>query len=322
MQHPKVSVIIPMYNASKFLNETLESILNQSYNNIEIIIIDDNSTDGSFNQALKFQSNSIWVKKNKKKGACAARNYGFDLSTGDYIQYLDADDILSPSKIEDQVNALQNQKNSIAVCNTKHFYNTINEGKITDQGYLFTTSDVKSFLLNIYGSNGLPNMVAVSAWLTPKELIRIAGPWDESLMKDQDGEFFCRVVTKADQVIYVPNALNFYRKHRLGQNIANQKQRIHIESQLKALDSKYEQLKSLKDTDAFKAAFSIQYKWLAVDAYPEFKDISKKAFKTSEVLGGSNYLPVLGGKIIETTNLIFGWKAAKSLSYWVHRIKP
>ena len=317
----KVSVIIPCFNSLQFIKETLDSVLKQSYPNIEIIVIDDNSTDGSFEYLQTMENENFQFVKNKSKGACAARNYGFELSSGDYIQFLDADDLLSVDKIEAQVKALKNQKNSIAVCNTKHFYSTIEYGKITDKDYLFTTFNTKSFLLNLYGANNLPNMIQTSAWLTPRGLITIAGPWDESLSKDQDGEFFCRVVAKADQVIYVPKVLNYYRKHILGQNIANQKQRKHLESQLKATNSKIIQLKSLEHTDDFKSAFSLQYKLIAIDAFPEFKDLSKKAMANCTALGGNDHLPILGGKIIEMVKKVLGWQHAKSLSYWVHKIK-
>ncbi|WP_317231435.1 glycosyltransferase family 2 protein [Subsaxibacter sp. CAU 1640] len=317
---PKVSVIIPCFNSMPFLKETLESVMAQSYSHLEIIVIDDHSTDGSHEYLTTF-SKDIIVRKNKGKGACTARNYGYELSRGDYIQYLDADDLLSHQKIEAQVEALRQHQAGIAVCNTMHFYDKIIDGKITDTDYLFTTDDPKSFLLNLYGANGFPNMVQTSAWLTPRNLVEKAGPWDENLSKDQDGEFFCRVVSHANQVIYVPNILNYYRKHISGQNIANQKRRIHVESQLKAVDSKVDQLKSLKHTKAYKAAFALQYKWIAIDAYPEFKDLSKKAWIASESLGGSNYSPVLGGAIIETIKSVFGWRTARVSSYWIHKIK-
>ena len=92
--------------------------------------------------------------------------------------------------------------------------------------------------------------------------------------------FFVGSFQRADHVIYVPKILNYYRKHVLGQNIANQKQRVHIESQFIALDSKYDELITLKDSVAFKSAFSLQYKWLAINAYPEFKDIASKAIQS------------------------------------------
>lgn len=315
-----VSVIIPSYNSVAYIKETLDSVFNQTYKNLEIIVVDDGSTDGSLNYLKSLEHPKLKVEKNKGKGACAARNYGFELSSGDLIQYLDADDLLSSDKIEAQVKALKNEKKSIAVCNTKHFYDRIGQGKITDQEYLYTTSNTKEFLLNLYGSNGTPNMVQTSAWLTPRDLIKMAGSWDESLSKDQDGEFFCRVVTRADQVIYVPMILNFYRKHVKGQNIASKKQLVHFESQLKALNSKYDQLKRLKNTEAFRAAFSLQYKWIAINAYPEFMEISKSALRSCESLGGSDYVPVLGGKIIESIKSIFGWRIAKAFSVFIHKI--
>ncbi len=316
-----VSVIIPNYNSVAHIIETLDSVFDQTYKHIEIIVVDDGSTDGSFEYLETVKHPKLKVKKNKGKGACAARNYGFELSSGDLIQYLDADDVLSSDKIEAQVKALKDKNNSIAVCSTKHFYNSINEGVIADEAYLFTTLDTAAFLLNLFGANGTPGMVQTSAWLTDRGLIKIAGPWDETLSKDQDGEFFCRVVSRANQVVYVPNVLNYYRKHILGENIANQKQRTHLESQLRALESKHEELKMLKDTAAFKAAFSLQYKWIAINAYPEFKDLSSKAIQESELLGGSDYLPVLGGKLIETIKSNFGWRCAKSVSYWIHKVK-
>ena len=103
----KVSVIIPVFNAQEYINETINSVIKQTYEgSIEIIIIDDHSTDNSFQIVREFESDSIIVKKNPKKGACAARNYGFQLSTGDYIQYLDADDLLSKNKIRSQMELL------------------------------------------------------------------------------------------------------------------------------------------------------------------------------------------------------------------------
>lgn len=316
-----VSVIIPVFNAMPFLKETLASVCEQSYTNIEIIAIDDGSTDGSLEYLISLKHKNLIVKSNINKGACAARNFGLEHSTGAFIQYLDADDLLSKAKIQLQVEALHKKVCSIAVCNTKHFYDTIDNGKVTDQDFLFSTNDAKGFLLNLYGSNGAHNMVQTSAWLTPKPLIEKAGPWDETLSKDQDGEFFCRVASRAQGVIYVPKALNYYRKHVNGSNIASQKQRAHIESQLRALQSKSQQFDDVKHTKAYKNAMALQYKILAIDAYPNFKDVSKAALQVSDTLGGSSYLPVLGGRIIEAVKQIMGWRITKSLSYWIHKIR-
>ncbi len=315
----KVSVIIPVFNAVSHIEQTINSVLEQSYPNIEIVAIDDGSTDGSWDYLNALNLPNFIVKKNKGKGACSARNYGFQLSSGDYIQYLDADDILSVNKIEQQVNAINHQFDTIAVCSTKHFYETIENGKVTDVPFLYSTKDTELFLLNLYGANGNHNMVQTSAWLTPQILIKKAGSWDEGLSKDQDGEFFCRVVTTANQIVYTPNTLNYYRKHINGTNIAGKKQRKHIESQINALESKTKRFVKYNGSHEYKRAFALQYKIIAIDAFPQFKDLSNRSSNLSQSFGGSNFLPVLGGRVVELVKTIFGWKTAKRFSYFVHK---
>lgn len=100
---PLVSILIPCYNAEKWLAETLESALAQTWDNIEIIVVDDGSTDKSLAVAKQFEPDGVKVISQANKGASAARNRAFQESQGDFIQYLDADDLLVPDKIELQV---------------------------------------------------------------------------------------------------------------------------------------------------------------------------------------------------------------------------
>ena len=106
-KEPLVSIIIPVYNAELFLAATIESTLQQSYKNIEIILIDDGSGDNSYQIAKQYESEQVTVVKQANKGASAARNHGIVLAKGDYIQFLDADDFLHPQKIEHQLNTLK-----------------------------------------------------------------------------------------------------------------------------------------------------------------------------------------------------------------------
>jgi glycosyltransferase involved in cell wall biosynthesis len=317
----KVSIIIPSYNALPFIKDTLQKVFDQSYDNYEVIVIDDGSADGTLEFLHTLDYPKLLVKSNKGKGACAARNYGFEISTGEYIQYLDADDFFSSEKIGEQVQLLEQNKDKIAVCSTVHFNMNPKEGIITDKDFLYSTDDSVGFLLNLYGSSGKHSMVQTSAWLTPRALINKAGLWDVSLHKDQDGEFFCRVVMQSKGVVYASNGLNYYRKHKGGNNIANKKEQKHIESQLKALNFKKDQLSDVSETNEFKSAFALQYKILAINAYPDFKQVYKKSMQTSNALGGSNYVPVLGGKVIETIKFILGWKSAKLFRLFLHRVR-
>jgi len=317
---PKVSVIIPCYNCRAHIEETLKSVHTQTHTNIETIIIDDGSKDGSFDYLNNLKLQNLTVKKNKGQGACSARNYGFQLSTGDYIQFLDADDLLSSDKIEKQIEAIKNHPNHIAVCSTYHFRQTIEDSVVTDRDFLYSTDQPVDFLLNLYGANGKTNMVQTSAWLTPRHLIEKAGPWDERLSKDQDGEFFCRVLLQSKGVCYVQDVQNYYRKHIQGHNVASQKQLKHVQSQLQALASKESELQKYTTSDEFHRAMALQYKMIAIDTWPEFKQVSSDAMQKVKAHGGSSFVPVLGGKIVETIKSIFGWKLARSFTHHAHKI--
>ncbi len=317
---PLVSVIIPIFNAKSFLKETLESVLQQTYANIEVIMIDDGSTDGSYELALDYQAKNVIVNKNVGKGACAARNYGFELSSGSYIQYLDADDLLGKTKIENQILALINQDKDIAVCNALHFYDSKKDSTISDKDFIYSTRDSMSFLINLLGGNGDPHFVAVHAWLTPRSLIEAVGLWDETLLKDQDGEFFCRVALASTGIVYVPMCICYYRKHTTGINISALNGKVHLDSQLRALESKERHLLQRTNSELFRRAMALQYKWLAVNAWPQHKKVSRKAFQKSKNYGGSNYMPILGGSAVEYIKTILGWRTAKYLSYYGHKI--
>jgi glycosyltransferase involved in cell wall biosynthesis len=318
----RVSIIIPCYNALPFLKETLSSVFQQTYTNIEVLAIDDGSADGTLDYLKSLKQTNLKVYSNKGKGACAARNYGLKLAQGDFIQFLDADDLLSPAKIEEQVQLLKKNPNRVAVCSTVHFYEEPNQGKIVDQAFMFSTDQPHEFLLKLYGSDGLHySMVGTNSWLTPKAIIETAGYWNESLSKDQDGEFFCRVLMASGGVVYTPNVLNYYRKHRSGTNIANKKERRHVDSQLAALKSKIKSLKAFEHSEAYKNAFALQYKLLAIDAYPEFREVYRQAWQQSQFFGGSSYLPVLGGRIVELIKTIFGWRFAKLLKQKINALR-
>lgn len=98
--HDLVSIIIPCYNKSQYIGEAIESALNQTYSNIEIIVVDDGSTDDSLEQIKRFVSKGITLVQQENQGVCVARNNAIRQSSGEYIVPLDADDILAPTYVE------------------------------------------------------------------------------------------------------------------------------------------------------------------------------------------------------------------------------
>jgi len=100
-----VSILIPAYNAEAWIADTIRSAITQTWPRKEIIVVDDGSTDQTFAVARRFASKEVAVVTQKNQGASAARNHALSLSQGDYIQWLDADDLLSPDKIASQMEA-------------------------------------------------------------------------------------------------------------------------------------------------------------------------------------------------------------------------
>jgi glycosyltransferase involved in cell wall biosynthesis len=136
----KISVIIPVYNAEKYVAAAVESVLSQTYNNIELLIIDDGSPDKSIEVCQQFTDPRIKIIRQANKGVSAARNTGIHHAKGDYIAFLDADDIWTPSKLEKHV---------------EHFANS------SEVGISFSRSELineAGQLLNIYQMPKLKNI--------------------------------------------------------------------------------------------------------------------------------------------------------------------
>jgi glycosyltransferase involved in cell wall biosynthesis len=128
----KVSIITPLYNSEEFISETIESVLSQSYNNWEMIIADDCSTDNGINNVKKYQKEDQRIKLIQLKensGAAVARNEGIKLANGKYIAFLDSDDLWHPEKLEKQISFMKENDYAFTYTN----YQKISEsGNLTD----------------------------------------------------------------------------------------------------------------------------------------------------------------------------------------------
>lgn len=228
----KVSILIPLYNSEKFIKETIECCLKQTYSNIEIIIVDDGSTDNSYHIAKSYESEHIHVYQQPNSGACKARNLAFEKSTGDYIMYLDADDLISPNKIESQIQILvtYNDYKIVATCPYEEFTNSTDVTFSNRKIY----KDYNCGLDLLEDEWVFNECFTVSCFLTHRKLIEETGPWNNSLVKNQDGEFFCRVLSKASSIKYCPNAKFFYRRGHMSVSTISRLNPAQVKSSLES----------------------------------------------------------------------------------------
>ncbi|MDV7187446.1 glycosyltransferase family 2 protein [Lutibacter sp. TH_r2] len=212
MNKPLVSIIIPTYNRSNLIIETLESIYVQTYTNWECIIVDDGSTDNTNtlleNYCKKDSRFKFYVRpKKRNKGANACRNYGYEKSKGDFINWFDSDDIMMPSKLELQVIQLLKSPLYFTVCQTLVF----EENRKNILGLRKKSIYSKDFF-NDFISNDIK-------WLTQAPLIKRSFllknnlSFDETLSQSQERDFFIRVLDKVDNYLYDESPLVLFRKH-------------------------------------------------------------------------------------------------------------
>lgn len=323
--NPLVSVIIPLYNAEKYIAETIQNVLEQTYQPIEVIIIDDGSTDKSPSIAKLFEGENVKVFSQTNKGASAARNYGLKEAKGAFIQFLDADDLLSADKIEVQVAILRsNDLTQVCFCNTVHFFDgdnhknsTVNK---TDLPYLTDYDKPVDLLMNLYSGGWKWGMITIHSWLTPSDLIKKAGYWNESLTVDDDGEFFCRVLLFSSGVKFSRAGTNYYRKYKSKKSLSSMVSESAYKSGLEAIKLKEKILNEKVSPEIWQKAISYQYFQMATSAFPYYKEISTEALLKVQKFGFKHRAPVLGGLITETIKLIFGWKVAKLFIKLRHKL--
>ena len=206
---PLVSVVIPAYNAEAFLGETLDSVLAQTYPNLEIIVVDDGSTDAT-PQLLENYSDRIRVLRQANAGQAAARNYGARETHGELLAFLDSDDLWDPDKITRQVDLLARFPEALAVyCDHR---------TIDDQGRLLASSAVLSYPRP--SGDILMALLLGSCIITPglvllqRQAFEAAGGFDKtSFMRGhEDYALWLRLATRGS-FVYRTDTLVSYRRH-------------------------------------------------------------------------------------------------------------
>ena len=202
----EVSVIIPCYNGERFLRATLESVFSQSYQNFEVIVIDDGSTDASAS-IIKEYGDRIRAVFTENRGVSAARNHGTRLAGGALLQYLDADDLLHPNALKQRVEALRGISNGVAISEWQELV------ELSPGHYRHRAHGRPSFhqLSNAEESIFSGFWAPPAAIMYAREIVARIGDWDERLPIIQDARFLLDAAYHGAQFVLIPDVLADYR---------------------------------------------------------------------------------------------------------------
>lgn len=325
MNKPVVSILIPCFNSERYIREAVESCLNQDYENIEIIVVNDGSTDQSIQKLKTFNDQRLKILHQKNQGASAARNKAYSNAKGKYIQFLDSDDLLSKTKVSSQVEILEKEKPGIvALSGTVYFQDHANpgSGRLADQWPHVDSDNPIAWLIELLGPES-GSMVQTGAWLTPRTITDKIGPWDLSICPTpiDDGEYFSRVVLASCGIRKSGNGVNFYRQYRFHKSLSAQGSSAFAWGHFRSLKKMESNLYALTNDIRAKKAFARLYKDLAFRSYPICPDVTKAALEHARNLGYESFAPVFPTKAGQLLCGLFGWKITKRLNYIYHKFK-
>jgi glycosyltransferase involved in cell wall biosynthesis len=314
---PLVSILIPAYNAQEYIRGSLKSAVNQTWRNKEIIVVDDGSRDDTRSIAETFARDGVRVVTQANQGAAAARNKAMSLSRGDYIQWLDADDLLSPNKIAAQMQALDRYPRGRTVMSSPwgKFFFRPSRAEFVPSPIWADLSPVewltRKMEHNVY--------MQTATWLVPRQITEAAGPWDTRLLGDDDGEYFARVLLASAQVCFVPEAKVYYRMAPNSLSYIGHSNK-KMEAQLRSMRLNIDYLRSLDDSARVRRACVTYLQTWLINFYPERKDLVDEMNRMACDLGGELTPPAFSWKYAGLAAAC-GPRAAKRAQILLPRVK-
>jgi len=315
---PLVSILIPAYNAQDSLADTIRSAIAQTWPRKEIIIVDDGSRDRTLEIARRFSSPSTVVVTQHNQGAAAARNNALSLSNGDYIQWLDADDLLHPDKVRKQMELLASGVSNRTLLSSSwgSFLYRPHRARFTPTALWRDLSPLDFLLLKL----GRKVFMQTATWLVSRQLTQAAGPWDASLLSDDDGEYFCRVLLASDYIKFARDAHVYYRSVGSGSLSYVGRSNLKLEALWRSMQLHMRYIRSLEDSERVRAACVTYLQHYMLDFYPFRLDLVERMQDTARHLGGQLRTPQLPWKYAWIKS-VCGWTVARHAQWFCPALK-
>lgn len=312
-----VSILIPCYNASQYVGAAVSSALEQTWRDLEVVVVDDGSSDRSLDILSAMKDPRLLIISQDNQGQCAAANRAFSAATGHLIKFFDADDILSPDHIELQVARLGNRRDAVVMGEWARFYG--DDPTEAHFGHLPMYRDASpvEWLASEWVS--ARPMMQCGLWLIPRDLLSISGLWHEPLTLINDFEFFTRVLLSSREVMYSPGARLHYRSGLRG-SLSARKTRSAVESAFLSITLGTQYLIAAEDTPRTRRACANMLQDFDYACFPDHADLRAKARARVAELGGADIEPD-GPPGFHRLRKLTGWRMARRIQRAAEALK-
>ncbi|MEH1944561.1 MAG: glycosyltransferase [Nostoc sp.] len=275
---PKISVIIPAYNSEKTVKHTIQSVLNQTFTDLELIVINDGSQDSTLEVVTQIQDSRIKVFSYSNAGGNVSRNRGLNRAVGEFVSFLDADDLWTPDKLESQLKALQENISAKVAYSWTDYIGANGQFILSGKRINENQNVYEKLLINNFLENGSNPLIDRKALIT-------LGGFDESLSAAQDWDMWLRLASKFD-FICVPSVQILYRisPYSVSSNLVRQEKAC-----LQVLERAYKERPSLRDAtrttlkNSWNISLANLYKYLTCKAL-------QKPFNRQKGLAAARFL--------------------------------
>ncbi len=304
------SIIIPAYNSAKTIERTLASVFVQDYPNLEIIVVNDGSTDNT-EQVLKKYADKINYYYQTNAGVSIARNLGFEKSTGEYIQYLDADDLLAEGKISKQIQAIEESEADVAYGDWMRF---------TENDFVYKELEMVEREMALR-----PEIELITDFWTPlaallytRTIANKIGGWNTALPVIQDARYALDAAIHQAKFIYTPGVMGYYRVHETGS--------LSTRNRFNFMNDCLENAKQIDaiwrkeySTDLEKKKAIINVLRFCVNEF-SILDKSKHKEAVSLILDiDSKFIPE-NSKLLRTMSKLLGYRTAETIAYFKRKL--
>lgn len=312
-----VTVVMPTYNEEEFVEDAIVSVLRQSYDPVELIVVDDGSTDATIERATSYER-QLRLLTTPQEGASHARNMGASAANGEFLLFCDADDCLGLSAIEglaEEQMSVDSQR-AISVC---------------DWAYLMLDESCEWVKKSPSGSSFEPEKEdALGAWISgrfypscavmwSRRLFDEIGGWDESLTANQDGDLVIRGLLSGGRIAKSDAGRSYYRQHDDGQRISDRRNKEAFRSRWKVLRRVETRLQDDGRLDTYRVELGQAYHSLAKNLYRVDRDIAIKCERRAREVAGPR--SVVGSQLhrflYETVGLVGKERLRTLFGGWV-----